>query len=342
MRILYLGSLSPNACSSFYANAAEALGHEVFRWDPGMFASEHVWESFLIRWNHHPLKKKIDACSEFVLRKCQELNIELVLNLAENFLSSDLLQELRSLPCPPKLIYHSHDNNFSDGILKPSDFFDTLSLYDCVFTTKSQNLQRYKMLGQPLSFYIPSAFEPQVHRPLSANESKLGGKSFQVTFVGTYDRSRDKFLNAVGWEQLYVWGDRWTKYRNYRKYRDHIVPHAIYHPDFADVISHSEIALGLLREEAEDRHTQRTFEIPACGTLQIAPRNEEILSYFDEDKEIVCFDSLDELKDKVTYYKAHLGERKKIAAKGFDRVQRGNHTYQDRIKMMLSKIHLAD
>ncbi len=341
MRILYIGSVSPTACASYYADAAEDLGHTVLRLDPRLFETRSVLDSAWVRLTKSPRQKKLFAAKETVLKQCKENQIDLVLNLAENFLSVDFLEAVKRLPKSPKIIYHSHDNNFSSGILKPHDFFKSLALYDCVFTTKSQNLQRYKMLGQPLSFFIPSAFEPKVHRPITQAESKLGSTSFEISFVGTYDRSRDKFLKALDWNELYVWGDRWTRFSGYRKHQNHIVPNAVYFPDFADILSHSKITLGLLREEAQDRHTQRTFEIPACGALQIAPRNDEILSFFEENEEIVCFETIDELKEKVSFYLKNESERTRIANNGYQRVLKSGHTYKDRVKTMLEKLALT-
>jgi len=341
MRILYLGSTEPTACSTFYAQALKKLGHEVICFDPRFFKTSSFWSSYWIRWRKHPLKQTISDARDTILQLCKTHRIQLVLNLAENFISSETLSALKALPEPPKLIYHSHDNNFIDGILKPIDFFESLALYDCVFTTKSQNLQRYRMLGQPLSFYVPSAYEPSIHRPISNSESRLKNQNFAVSFVGTYDRSRDRFLNAIGWDHLYVWGDRWNKFDGFKAHQAHIHPRAVYLSDFADVMSHSEIALGLLREEAFDRHTQRTFEIPACGAFQIAPRNDEILSFFKEDEEIVCFSSIEELKDKVTFYLSHPDTRKTIAIKGHEKVIRSGHTYEDRVKTMLEKLSLT-
>jgi spore maturation protein CgeB len=122
--------------------------------------------------------------------------------------------------------------------------------------------------------------------------------------------------------------------------KQHIVPHAVYLTDFADIICRSSISLGLLREEVSDKHTQRTFEIPACGSLQIAPRNDEILSFFKEDDEIVCFDSPEELKEKVGFYLAHPASRERIARNGFKKVTSSNHTYQHRVETMLEKLSL--
>ncbi|NBV49740.1 glycosyltransferase family 1 protein [bacterium] len=339
MRILYIGSTESSACASYYADAAEQLGHEVHRWNPHLWASTTPWEKLHQRFTHRPAARALTTAHEQLIDQVKTLKIDLVMNIAENFIPLQTLKEIKSLASKaPRLMYHSHDNNFAPGILKPDDFFDSLAVYDCVFTTKSQNLPRYKMLGQPYSFFIPSAFEPKYHRPILSGESRLGNKQFPISFVGTYDRSRDRFLEAVQWDQLYVWGDRWNRFSKYSKYRDHIVPHAVYFPDFADIMSHSEIALGLLREEAEDRHTQRTFEIPACGAFQLAPRNDEILSFFDEDREIVCFQSLEELQDKVAFYLRHPTLRQQIAQAGHVKVMQSQHSYLDRVKTMLTKL----
>ena len=156
-----------------------------------------------------------------------------------------------------------------------------------------------------------------------------------VSFVGTYDRSRDALINAVGWHQLKVWGSHWKKFSEYSVHSNQIHNGAVYYFEYADILSHSRISLGLLREEAEDRHTQRTFEIPACGSLQLAPRKPELLSFFEEDKEIVCFDSPEELREKVEFYLKHPKTRDAIAKRGYQRVLEDGHTYGDRVATIL-------
>lgn len=336
MHALYIGSTDPNSCALFYAEALAALGAQVTHFDPKYFQANSFLQKAHIKLLKAPLRRIIDEADEKLLDLAKKHSFDLVLVIAENFLSDETITEFKRLQKNnSRFFYHSHDNNFSDGILKPATFWKTLKAYDFVFTTKSQNVSRYKALGQAQSIYIPSAYEPKSHRPIPDSESHLKGQKFEVSFIGTYDQSRDPVFDILDWEPLHIWGNNWTRSRHYSEHANHITPHAIYGFEYADVTSHSQISLGLLREEAEDQHTQRTFEIPACGSFQIAPRNEEILQYFKEDKEIVCFDSLSELKDKVDYYSKHSSERKKIAKAGFDRVKKDGHTYEDRVKTML-------
>ena len=63
----------------------------------------------------------------------------------------------------------------------------------------------------------------------------------------------------------------------------------------------------------------RTFEIPMCGGLQFTSYNEEIAKYFEDGKEIVLYNSPEEMIDKAKYYldpkKSSLVEKMKHAAR---------------------------
>jgi hypothetical protein len=59
----------------------------------------------------------------------------------------------------------------------------------------------------------------------------------------------------------------------------------------------------LLKKPVHKLHL-RTFEIPMSGGLQIASRTNEILEYFEENKEIILYDDMDELVEKLDFYLA--------------------------------------
>lgn len=339
MKILFVGDTHRTSLSLHYFTNLVRLGYLVLPYNPFYFYTRHIFEKFSVKLKKEPSdhRKKQVSCDLITL--CRKNCFDVVLIMAENFIDSDTLQEMKGASAtPPLLVFHSHDNTFSPGILKPAYFINALLAYDFVFTTKSYNVNRYRALGQQNSFFIPSAYEPTLHHPISNQYSIYQNKAFDVTFIGTYDLSRIRYLDAVGWERLYVWGDHWGTTKAYRHHPSRIHPKAIYDFEFADVTSRTKCALGLLREEAQDLHTTRTFEIPACGTMQLAPRNNEILSFFEEDKEIVCFDSKEELKDKVDYYLANDWSRIAIARHGFERCTRDHNTYLDRIKEMFKTI----
>jgi len=60
----------------------------------------------------------------------------------------------------------------------------------------------------------------------------------------------------------------------------------------------------------------------------------EIPYYFTEGEDLVCFDGVEDLREKVAYYLEHEDERMRIAENGYRKVKM-YHTYINRIDEML-------
>lgn len=335
MDILFVGDTGPNSSSRHYYTSLVRLGHRAVAFDPRYFRARSLAGRLAQRYRGGPSTSLRLQIANELQALCRSRKFDRIFVMSETFVSAQTIEAIRDEASRPnlKIFFHSHDNVFAPGICKPIDFAATLVAYDAVFTTKSQNVTKYRVLGQGHAYFVPSAFEPSIHRPIAR-----GQKTFPVSFIGTYDRSRLPYLESIGWENLHVWGDRWNRCRVPKNARARIEARAIYGDEFAEATSRSEIALGLLREEVGDRHTQRTFEIPACGTLQLAPRTEEILSFFDEDREIVCFGMPDELRDKARFYLAHPSAQRAIARAGWRRCLADGHTYLDRTRQILELV----
>jgi spore maturation protein CgeB len=77
----------------------------------------------------------------------------------------------------------------------------------------------------------------------------------------------------------------------------------------------------------------RTFEIASCGSFQLVDNRKLLPELFASD-ELAVFDSMDELKDKIIYYKTRPEERKCFAERGRKRVLL-EHTYAGRMRTLL-------
>lgn len=338
MKILFVGSTAATSTSLHYYTNLVRQGHATFPWNPEFFSARRAGDRWLQKLYGGPTPQRRKQANQRLIEICRRNHFDLIFVMGENYVSAEAIEAIRRMSTQaPRFLFHSHDNLFANGIRKPGDFAKALAAYDIAFTTKSQNVDRYRALGQSNAHFIPSAFEPSVHRPIAAAESRLD-ETFAVSFIGTYDDSRLAWLQSAGWERMHVWGDGWRRFPNYESLKGRIHPQAIYFHEFADVCSRSLCSLGLLREEAEDRHTQRTFEIPACGTLQLAPRNDEIRTFFDENREIVLFDTPEELRDKIDFYLRNDSERERIARAGYERCLRDGHSYASRVTTMLDKL----
>lgn len=66
----------------------------------------------------------------------------------------------------------------------------------------------------------------------------------------------------------------------------------------------------------------RIFEVCMCGGFMLTEYVPGIENYFTVGEEIECFDSTEELVEKVRYYLEHETERERIAAAGYERTKR--------------------
>ncbi len=85
----------------------------------------------------------------------------------------------------------------------------------------------------------------------------------------------------------------------------------------------------------------RIWDVLGCGGFLLTNYQAEIPYYFKEGEDLVCFDSLENLCEKVEYYLEHEEERKRIAWNGYRKV-REKHSYIERIHTILDTVACED
>jgi hypothetical protein len=81
----------------------------------------------------------------------------------------------------------------------------------------------------------------------------------------------------------------------------------------------------------------RTFETTGCGTFLLTNYTSGLEKLFDIGKEIVVYNNLADLDDKVKYYLENKEERELIAKAGYERSKK-DHTYYQRSKTLIDII----
>ena len=81
----------------------------------------------------------------------------------------------------------------------------------------------------------------------------------------------------------------------------------------------------------------RIWDVLGCGGFLLTNYQAEIPYYFKEGEDLVCFDGLEDLCEKVGYYLEHEEERKRIAWNGYHNV-REKHSYIERIHTILDTV----
>jgi spore maturation protein CgeB len=138
-----------------------------------------------------------------------------------------------------------------------------------------------------------------------------------------------------------VWGDQWEPARPTLGSR--IEGRGVFGLEYAKAMVASKIDLGILSEartgaSSGDRITARTFQIPATGAFMLHERTKELLEYFREGVECGCFETADELVEKITYYLEHPEERRAVAVAGYRRSIESGYSVDSRASKILDKL----
>lgn len=114
----------------------------------------------------------------------------------------------------------------------------------------------------------------------------------------------------------------------------------VYMKDFADVIRHTKIFIG----EDSDIPIQgkylsnRSFAVVGCGGFYLCRRTRGIEYLFDIGVECDVYDTNDEMLEKVHYYLDNENERKRIAARGQEKIL-NNYTYKKQMKKIFDWVN---
>jgi glycosyltransferase involved in cell wall biosynthesis len=323
LRILFLGENWYGSCARACCSGLRRLGHDVSDID-----SQTIFPQLRKR-SSRALRRILDS------RLTAEYN-ELVLDLASTF-SPDILiafkaphlraATLSSLRKQGIALYNYYPDTsvFAHGSLLP----EALPEYDCVFFTK-KFLDKDVRARIPLrqSVFLPHGYDPELHKPHELDERDREQYGHDVGFVGTYTSQKEQLLMKLVRSKpdidLHIWGNQWAENCQAEGLKKLIKGAPLNGTSYAKALGGFRINLGIMSglvsgASQGDETTTRTYEIPACRGFMLHERTSEVLELFKEDKEIACFNSVDELAQKIDYYLAHEEERKAIAAAGHKR-----------------------
>lgn len=242
-----------------------------------------------------------------------------------------------------KLIYNwSIDelfNNVFSSYINP----ETYLKYDCIFSQRRHLFDSYYSRGIKRIEYFPFYYYDG-HYPIVPSEAEKLEWGSDIAFLGSWSKSREKKLYALEGYNVKIWGAHWNRAsRDFKKKFD-ITNKIAWLQDMSRVVNSAKVIVDVLTEEQNDQINLKTYQIPACGGFLLTERTDEVLKLFEEEKEIACYGSLTELREKCVYYLEHNAERKVIANNLYKKVVDGQNNISDRAKTIFNLINeqLAD
>lgn len=113
-----------------------------------------------------------------------------------------------------------------------------------------------------------------------------------------------------------------------------------YWSEMPKVFRQSKINLNFTIPNIKSGIPLRVWDVLGAKGFLLTNYQAEIPYYFTEGEDLVCFDGMEDLREKTAYYLSHDEERMQIAENGYRKV-REHHTYVERIKEMLRIVDAA-
>lgn len=190
-----------------------------------------------------------------------------------------------------------------------------VSNYNFVTCCLPQGIQKLSKYAKKV-YYISCGCDLEVHRKIDLP------KVYDIGYVGTDGGVPRKFI-------LQELKERYPK---------SFIGTAPY-TQMAEIYSQSKI--GFNYPIQMEGLTMRSFEIPACGTIQFMPKLPsywfEQLGFYDR-KNIVIYQDFNDLITLINYYLTHEDKREQIAQAGYEHVRK-NHTYTHKVKEIIQLVH---
>jgi len=272
--------------------------------------------------------------SEAVIAKCEAFKPDLVFALAQSPLTIECLKRLKNNNIPTAYWFVED--------FRLMDYWKNIAgYYDYFFVIQKGDFSdEMKKAGVENCRYLPLAASPDVHKRVELSDDERDYYGSDVSFVGAgYYNRRLLFKGLVDYD-FKIWGSDWDMNSLLSRYIQRAAER-VDTDETVKIFNASKININLHSSTYHngvnpfgDFVNPRTFEIAACGAFQLVDRRSELAELFEIGKEVIVFEDLEGLKQKIAYYLDNPAEREKIAESARQRVLR-EHTYEHRMSEML-------
>ncbi len=333
MKLLIVGEFSYGSLGLSYYNAFNKLISQVTRFD---YIEELRAISKLLRIKYFfrllsPWSFKI--LNDKLLRMVHDIQPDLILIIKGTIILPRTLIEIKKIT-QAQVFNFNPDNPFNLNSGASNNLIrESIPYYDCYFIWGRFLMSELLNKKARRVEYLPFGYDPILHYPVIVNDKEKKIYGNDLVFVGTWDKEREAFLAQVADYDLAIWGTGWENIKWNSPLKSKLKHDFAIGLDFAKICNSSKIVLNHIRKQNGDAHNMRTFEVPACKGFMLTTRTKEQCEFFEEDKEIVCFETPNELRIKIDKYISLYNVREEFKLNAYKKVQ--NCTYIERAKYVL-------
>lgn len=359
MKIFLVG---PGPCKSgnitkYYENALKKLGYDVDLFLSNFLERDYIEDSIIKKIPRIPLTLDEMIKRHLYERKKWKLKTLLNQKLIERAVafSPDLLLMINSfgnLVAAESLAQIKRKKNIPIAAWvcdDPFPYYDNtkcLFHYDHIFVCEPSSIPQIKLLTNRPIKSLPDAVDPEMFRPVELSPEEKAKYDCDICFVGTVAFNtngsglfRAKLLEYLSDYQIKIWGNfSWQNLlREIPSLQGSFQGGFLPAVDVNKAYQAAKIVINLHHPFLKVGTGTRTFEAAAASAFQLADKKSELERYFELGKEMICFESVAELKALAKHYLENPQERTAIAERAQTKVLQG-HTYVHRVKTILANV----
>ncbi len=222
------------------------------------------------------------------------------------------------------------------------EYLRALPHFDRNFMYRAINVTEAKQAGAQHAAVMLPYFIPAQDRPIDLTEVDRQQFGCDVVFVGHFEPDgREQAIGALidAGLKVRLWGDEYWSRDVLGRHFDALAPiRPALGDDYARALVGADICLCFLSRLNRDTYTRRCFEIPACGSVMLAERTDDLVRMFREDEEACFFSSHEEMVEKAQWLQANPALRDQIALAGLRRVWFEGHDVNSRARQFLEAV----
>tara|TARA_B100001063_G_scaffold199291_1_gene192069 strand:- start:455 stop:1399 length:945 start_codon:yes stop_codon:yes gene_type:complete len=181
---------------------------------------------------------------------------------------------------------------------------------------------------------LPFAMDPIIHKPFKSMKNKS-----TICSIMNKDIKRDMWLKKLEEENIFpdVYGNYFFKSVYFFKNPLRVFPSQSF-MSLGEIYAKYDTTLNIHAEVVRNGTNMSTFERAGYGVSQIVEYRSGIENYFEPDKEILLFSTIEEFKEKLQRIENDKKFRDKLADKSRKRALK-EHTYLNRIDKILRNFY---
>jgi len=359
MKILFVSNHNPHFVNSnvYREKAIKELGHDIIFFDerkylfPGRIRQKLNW---LQQWDFKRLNNKLIKVANY-----EKPDLCIVMGGRATLPLPNTLEEIKSIGSKTVMWTTDPPNPWSFSLI-----VKTAPIYDHIFCSGTEAIEilREKSLKDPV--FLPFGCDPDYHHPVKLKAEDRNKLAKDVVFVGSFYPNRWEILKELNEFELGVWGPYWNKAIS-RANRENLTFYNFNHlewfgnsktsvqldnlfiksikldpSEWIKIYSASKIVIVIHYQDGEIpcyQASPKVYEALACGCFVLVDRQKDVFSLFEDEKHLVGFDNVNDLKRKIIYYLANPDKRRKIAESGRQMVL-AQHTFRHRVETLLETV----